>query len=94
MEKLVSFDLKLIDSVVNISALIGLLYLKAGRKFHISFDGSKGYMSGISISAEGNQKYGVNRISRNELFTKKGGLRKKHITVNYCEKDGVVLEIK
>lgn len=65
-------------------------YRKTGNKFSIKFNGSKGYLSHLEISCEGNQNED-NRLF--EIFNKDGIIKKKLINVYHSEINGVRLSL-
>jgi hypothetical protein len=84
-EKLIyRFKLGDIQSFEVLSKICYEGYKKTGNKFSIRFEGSKGYLSHIEISCEG-QREGDNRIFTRSLDT--------NINIFYSDKDGVRLSM-
>lgn len=83
-------DLSNIFSPVIINLVCRLGYSKTGDKFNIGFRGSKGYLDGIVISCEGNQKADNSIFG---IFNKDGSIKKKTLNVFHSKTNGVRLSL-
>lgn len=95
MEKtIVKFNLKMLESIDLVDAIVAIGYSATGNKFSVEFNGSKGYMSNIVISCEGNQKERNNIIWIENLRTKGGKFKSKMVEVFYSEDAGVRVAVE
>ena len=93
-EEIIIYQTQL-NNLFNPFVIMGIVaqgYNKTDCKFSVSFNGSKGYLSNISIYAEGYQKEN-NRLRRDELFTRKNRFTKKKLNVFFSHVNGVRLSL-
>lgn len=93
VKNIIKFKLPMISDVRFIAMIVEDGYRATGNKFNVVFHGSKGYLSHIEINAEGSQAERTNIIWLRDLFTTNGALKKKSVSVDYCEKRGVFVTI-
>jgi hypothetical protein len=95
MEQLIcKFKLPMIEKLSIVNAIVVLGYNATGNKFSVNFNGSKGYLSNIEISAEGHQKKRNNVIWVESLKTKKGHLLAKEVKIFFSDDNGVRVEVQ
>jgi hypothetical protein len=90
MEEILIYQIEL-KALFNPYVILGIVsqgYRKTGNKFSINFNGSKGYFHNITFECEGFQNE-KNRLSCDEVFTKKYGIRKKLLNVFWSEENGI-----
>lgn len=87
--QIAKFKLPLIEDLSLVNLIVRLGYKLTGNKFCVSFNGSKGYLSNIEITAEGIQKEQNNIIWVERLTTKRGALKSKLVEIFYSEENGV-----
>lgn len=87
------FKLPMLMDLEMVQGLVSWGYHITGNKFHVSFNGSKGYLSHIEIGCEGRQSDGENIIWMNGLRTQRGQLRSKMVSIYYSEEKGVRVHI-
>jgi hypothetical protein len=66
-------------------------YNKTGNKFQLTYHGTKGYLHGISINAEGNQTEQSNFISEQLIFDENGNPKSNTFRIMYDTEKGVVV---
>lgn len=90
MEKhILTFRLPMIERLDLVQAIVAMGYNRTGNKFEVNFNGSKGYLSNITIGAEGIQPERNNIIWVERLRTKGGQLRAVDVEVYHSEEFGV-----
>jgi hypothetical protein len=95
MEKLiVKFNLKELEYLDIVNAIIVIGYRQTGNKFAVEFNGSKGYLSNIVISCEGNQKERNNIIWIEDLRTKGGKFKSKMVSIFHSEENGIRVAVE
>jgi hypothetical protein len=95
METLVvKFNLKMFETIDIVNAICMLGYHRTNNKFSVEFNGSKGYMSNIVISCEGNQKERNNIIWIENLRTKGGKFKSKMVEIYHSEENGVRVAVQ
>lgn len=83
-----SFKLPLIKDFSTVAMLCCVGYIKTNRKFSVNFHGSKGYVSNVEISCEGQQTNEC--LIFLESFTKQsGGYKSVKVNVYHSEEQGV-----
>lgn len=87
------FKLPTLDSLSMVNAIVALGYLKTGRKFTVSFNGSKGYLSNIVIFSECQPEHQDNIIWVEKLTTQKGTLKSLLVTIFHSSEKGVTVVI-
>lgn len=86
------FNLPMITDFDLIQYIASEGYKLTGNKFTVEFNGSKGYLSHITIHCEGFQPERNNIIWLDNLLTKKRTLKSKIISVFYNEENGISIE--
>ncbi len=95
MEKLIcKFKLPMIEKLSFVNAIVVMGYSATLNKFSVSFNGSKGYLSHIEISAEGYQTKRNNIIWVERLKTKNGSLMSRMVEIFYSDEDGVRVQVQ
>lgn len=95
METLIlKFNLKMLESTDLVSGIVATGYHRTGNKFSVEFNGSKGYLSNIVISCEGNQKERNNIIWIEDLRTKGGKFKSKMVEIFHSEENGVRVAVE
>jgi hypothetical protein len=90
-EKLIfKFKLPLINELQLITTICSYGYRKTQNKFSVNFNGSKGYLSNIEITCEGNQKE-ENRIFVENLMNKDGSFKNIIVNLFYSDENGIRL---
>jgi hypothetical protein len=69
-------------------------YRKTGNKFWITFQGSKGYLSNITIECEGFQRKPNNRIFVELLHDKDGGFKNVMVKIYHSPENGVRVAVE
>ena len=95
-EKLITrFPLPYIADFAFQQIILKMGYAKTGLKFHMTFNGSKGYLSNITIGCELNQNPELNqRIMIESLENKDGSLMKrKTVEIYHSPENGVRVEV-
>lgn len=87
--KIISFKLPMLNDLETVNIICAAGYQKTGNKFTVRFNGSKGYLSNVVVSAEGTQEPYQNILWIEKLKTKKGNLRSTIVHIYYSEKKGV-----
>lgn len=94
MERLIlKLKLSQLEHLVTINEILVEGFNKTGNKFRVEINGSKGYMSHIEIACEGTQKERNNIIWANDLFTEKGRIANKTVSIYHSNKNGVRVEL-
>lgn len=88
------FKLPMIENLSMVNAIVCMGYKRTGNKFSVNFNGSKGYLSHIEITAEGRQEKRNNIIWVERLTLKKGRLMSKMITLFYSDENGVRVDVQ
>ena len=92
MEKrIVGFQLGALNSINVINDILSDCYKATGQKFSINFNGSKGYLDNIEISAE-EENVSENRIEYAMLRQVKN-YNEIGIEIFFCKINGVRLEV-
>jgi len=96
MEQLiVKFKLPLLERLDTINYIVSQGWKKTDNKFHVVFNGSKGYLDSIEIGCEGIQpKNRENFIDIYSYRAKCGKLMNKMVSIYHSEEKGVRVEIK
>jgi len=91
-EKLISrFKLPHITNLEVINHICKEGYRETGNKFSVEFHGSKGYLSHLEISSEGNKPNGSNRIFLIDYYKKNGILKEVMLNIYYSDENGIRL---
>ncbi len=94
METLIAkFKLPIIENLTILEFIVASGFKKTGNKFSVEFNGSKGYLSNITISCEGHQKENNNIIWVENLMTTKGALKKKTVSIYHSHENGVRVDV-
>jgi len=95
MEQLIcKFKLPMIEKLSIVNAIVVMGYNATGNKFSVQFNGSKGYLSHVEITAEGTQTKRNNIIWIERLKTTKGQLKSKMVGIFYSDEDGVRIQVE
>lgn len=93
-EKLVCrFNLRSIGKLETLEAIITSGYNQTGNKFTVSIHGSKGYLSHICISCEGQQKAENRLFFQQPIKDSRGRFKPLKINVFHAETSGVRLSV-
>jgi hypothetical protein len=84
----------MIEKLSFVNAIVVMGYNSTGSKFSVNFNGSKGYLSHIEITAEGTQTKRNNIIWVERLKTKNGSLMSRMVGIFYSDEDGVRVQVQ
>ena len=85
---LMKFKLPMIENLSLVNIIVSMGYRETGNKFSVEFNGSKGYLSNIAISCEGQQQE-ENRIFVENLRNKNGRLMSKMVNIFHSDEKGI-----
>ena len=95
MEKLIcKFKLPMIEKLSIVNAIVVMGYNATGNKFSVNFNGSRGYLSHVEITAEGTQAKRNNIIWIEKLKTKNGSLMSRMVGIFYSDENGVRVQVQ